>query len=59
MATTTIVRRCQSCRVYRSRLYICHVCGAKLCGCCSFKRNNGKIICSGGGACHQQSKAED
>ncbi len=59
MATTTLVRKCERCASRRSRLNICHVCDAKLCGICSFRRNNGKIVCSGGGWCHQTSKAED
>lgn len=57
--TTTLTHRCQYCNAYRSRLYICHVCDAKLCGGCSFKRNNGKVVCSGGGTCHQQSRQGD
>jgi hypothetical protein len=58
MTTTMLVRKCQDCGVHRSRLNVCHVCDKKLCGGCSFKRNNGKIVCSGGGTCHQASKTE-
>jgi hypothetical protein len=52
MATTTLIRRCQNCSIYRSRLYICHVCDRKLCGWCSFKRPNGQRVCCDGGDCH-------
>lgn len=49
--------KCSQCKVNRKRLFSCHICGDNLCGCCSFKRDNGKRVCPG--ICHALSRSQD
>lgn len=36
------MKSCSYCRMSRSRLHRCVMCGLELCGCCSFTKRKGK-----------------
>ncbi len=45
---TATPMKCAACQAWRRRLWHCVVCGAALCGCCSFNSRGGRVCCCPG-----------